>query len=77
MFGLGALGCLLAFAQWSLAQTVPGEQDPVGGPNSVTDGSPNRLILFPDDELAIISFPNVNNASGSVPFWNPGMVPES
>ena len=67
VFGLGALGCLLAFAQWSLAQTFPGQQDPVGGPNSVTGGSPNRLILFPDDELAIISFTPVDDGSGRVP----------
>ena len=65
VFGLGALGCLLAFAQWSLAQTFPGQQDPVGGPNSVTGGSPGRLILFPDDELAIISFTPVDDGSGT------------
>ena len=69
VFGLGALGCLLAFVQWSLAQTFPGQQDPVGGPNSVTGGSPNRLILFPDDELAIISFTPVDDGSGRVPLF--------
>jgi hypothetical protein len=77
VFGLGVLGCLLTFAQWSLAQTFPGEQDPVGGPNSMTGGSPDRLVLFPDDELAIISFANVNDDSGHVPLWIQELSPNA
>src|SRR5262245_63412940 len=68
VFGLLGLGCLLTFAQWSQAQqTFPGEQDPVGGPNIKTGGSPERLTLFPDDELAIISFSPFG--SDAVPLW--------
>ena len=63
MFGLEALGASsspLPSGAWHRRFPVNRTRS-VDITNSVTGGSPDRLILFPDDELAIISFTPVDN----------------